>query len=112
MKKILLLLGGVLFFLVISAQVGIGVVRPITSTNLLTCEKSKEKLLSGVLKKDLKINSISNGSSVKITDKTCAKLRLSLVMQSTTSALVDKILLSDTYSFYDVVAARFLSATI
>ena len=112
MKKILLLLGGVLFFLVISAQVGIDVVRAITSTNLLTSEKSKEKLLSGILKKTLKINSISNGSAITITDKTGAKLHFSLMMQSTTSVLVDKLLLSDTYSFYDVVAARFLSATI
>lgn len=74
MKKKLIVLGGILFFTVLNAQLGIGLCSATKSLQLLALKKSKEKLLSGILKKTLKINSISNGSSVTITDKTGAKL--------------------------------------
>lgn len=70
MKKKIIMLGGILFFTVLNAQLGIGLCSATKSLQLLALKKNNERLVSGTLKNSLSINSIPNKSAGATTIKT------------------------------------------
>lgn len=67
MRKKLIVLGGILFFTVLNAQLGIGLCGTIKSSQLLTFKENNERSVPDMLQNSLSINSIPHGLAVTTT---------------------------------------------